>query len=67
MIKIWLDCDNTPHVPFFKPVIRELEKKGYTVVLTARVKLKKLYPSLLNNHQLKLVGSYNGLKSGYGS
>jgi len=21
----------------------------------------------LNNHQLKLVGSYNGLKSGYGS
>ncbi|HWH68909.1 MAG TPA: DUF354 domain-containing protein, partial [Candidatus Sulfotelmatobacter sp.] len=35
-MKIWIDLDNTPHVPFFKPVIRELEKRGYTVVLTAR-------------------------------
>ncbi len=35
-MKIWIDLDNTPHVPFFKPIIRELEKKGYTVVITAR-------------------------------
>jgi predicted glycosyltransferase len=34
--KIWIDLDNTPHVPFFKPIIRELEKRGHTVVLTAR-------------------------------
>lgn len=34
--KIWIDLDNTPHVPFFKPIIRELEKSGYSVVLTAR-------------------------------
>lgn len=34
--KIWIDLDNTPHVPFFKPIIRELEKKGYSVVVTAR-------------------------------
>lgn len=33
---IWIDLDNTPHVPFFKPIIRELEKRGYQVVLTAR-------------------------------
>jgi uncharacterized protein len=36
MMKIWIDLDNTPHVPFFKPIIRELEERGYTVVLTAR-------------------------------
>jgi uncharacterized protein len=36
MMKIWIDLDNTPHVPFFKPIICELEKRGYTVVLTAR-------------------------------
>jgi predicted glycosyltransferase len=36
MMKIWIDLDNTPHVPFFKPIIRELEKRGYTVILTAR-------------------------------
>jgi uncharacterized protein len=34
--KIWIDLDNTPHVPFFKPIIRELEKRGYQMVLTAR-------------------------------
>jgi uncharacterized protein len=35
-MRIWIDLDNTPHVPFFKPVITELEKRGHTVVLTAR-------------------------------
>jgi len=34
--KIWVDLDNTPHVPFFIPIIRELEQRGHTVVVTAR-------------------------------
>lgn len=34
--KIWVDLDNTPHVPFFRPIIRELEKRGYDVFVTAR-------------------------------
>jgi hypothetical protein len=34
--KIWIDLDNTPHVPFFKPLIRELDSRGHRVVLTAR-------------------------------
>jgi len=34
--KIWIDLDNSPHVPFFRPIIRELTKRGYSVVLTAR-------------------------------
>jgi predicted glycosyltransferase len=34
--KIWIDLDNTPHVPFFKPIIRELECRGHSVVITAR-------------------------------
>jgi predicted glycosyltransferase len=33
---IWIDLENTPHIPFFKPIIRELEQRGYAVVLTAR-------------------------------
>src|SRR2546430_15232174 len=36
LMRIWIDLDNTPHAPFFKPVIRELEQRGYEVVLTAR-------------------------------
>jgi len=34
--KIWIDLDNTPHVPLFEPIIEELEDRGYNVVLTAR-------------------------------
>jgi predicted glycosyltransferase len=34
--KIWIDLDNTPHVPFFLPIIHELERRGYKIVLTAR-------------------------------
>ena len=34
--KIWIDLDNTPHVPFFRPIIRELGNRGHDVVLTAR-------------------------------
>jgi predicted glycosyltransferase len=34
--KIWIDLDNTPHVPFFKPIIEELNKRDYFIILTAR-------------------------------
>jgi uncharacterized protein len=34
--RIWIDLDNSPHVPFFAPIIKELERRGYTVELTAR-------------------------------
>jgi predicted glycosyltransferase len=34
--KIWIDLENSPHVPFFKPIIEELEKHGHSVLLTAR-------------------------------
>lgn len=35
-VKIWIDLDNSPHVPFFMPIIKELEDRGFTVTLTAR-------------------------------
>ena len=34
--KIWIDLDNTPHVPFFEPIIEKLNERGFEVVLTAR-------------------------------
>lgn len=34
--KIWIDLDNSPHVPFFVPIIDELENCGFKVILTAR-------------------------------
>jgi uncharacterized protein len=34
--KVWIDLDNSPHVPFFLPIIEDLEKRGYRVIITAR-------------------------------
>ena len=34
--KIWIDLDNTPHIPFFRPIIDRLDERGYEVVITAR-------------------------------
>ncbi|PYN75276.1 MAG: hypothetical protein DMD97_15190 [Candidatus Rokuibacteriota bacterium] len=34
--KIWIDLDNSPHVPFFVPIIEALRQRGYSIVLTAR-------------------------------
>ena len=34
--KIWIDLDNSPHVPFFMPIIQELEKKGFDIYITTR-------------------------------
>jgi len=33
---IWIDLENSPHVPFFRPIIRELEARGFSVLVTAR-------------------------------
>ena len=34
--KIWIDLDNSPHVPLFRPIIDGLESRGHTVLLTRR-------------------------------
>ena len=60
MMKIWIDLDNTPHVPFFKPVIRELEKKGYTVVTTARDAFQVCELATLYDLPYKKVGKHYG-------
>ena len=67
--KIWIDLDNSPHVPFFIPIKRELEKRGYVVVLTARdayqvselldfygLKCRKIGRHFGKNKLLKVVG-----------
>ncbi len=34
--RIWIDLDNTPHVPFFEPIIEELKARGFPLLVTAR-------------------------------
>lgn len=34
--KLWIDLDNTPHVPFFEPIMEELRARGFPLLVTAR-------------------------------
>jgi predicted glycosyltransferase len=34
--KVWIDLTNSPHVLFFRPIIRRLDEAGVPVVVTAR-------------------------------
>jgi uncharacterized protein len=34
--KIWVDLENSPHVPFFRPIIHELGRLGIEVFVTVR-------------------------------
>jgi predicted glycosyltransferase len=36
MSSIWIDLDNAPHVPFFKPLIFGLQDRGHRVFVTVR-------------------------------
>jgi predicted glycosyltransferase len=33
---IWIDLDNSPHVPFFRPIVQQLKDRGFEVLVTAR-------------------------------
>ena len=35
-MKVWIDMTNSPHVPFFRPLIRLLEEHGHDVSVSAR-------------------------------
>ncbi len=34
--RIWMDLENSPHVPFFIPILEDLERAGCKVIVTAR-------------------------------
>lgn len=58
--KIWIDLDNSPHVPFFMPIIEGLERRGYQILLTARDSYQVC--ELLHLHRLscQVVGRHYG-------
>jgi predicted glycosyltransferase len=52
--------DNSPHVPFFAPIIDELEKRNYSVVITARDCFQVRELADLFHLQYKLIGRHSG-------
>jgi predicted glycosyltransferase len=58
--RIWIDLDNTPHVPFFLPIIRALEGKGHRVILTARDAFQVCGLAKYHGLQFRTVGRHYG-------
>jgi dTDP-4-amino-4,6-dideoxygalactose transaminase/predicted glycosyltransferase len=58
--KIWIDLDNSPHVPFFAPIIDELERRDYSVMLTARDCFQVRELADLFNLKCRIVGRHFG-------
>lgn len=59
-VKIWIDLDNTPHVPLFKPVIRELRHRGHRIITTARDAFQVRELAALLQVPTNLIGNHNG-------
>jgi uncharacterized protein len=58
--KVWIDLDNTPHVPFFVPIIEELKKSGCDVMLTARDAFQVCELAGQKGLQYTRVGAHHG-------
>jgi uncharacterized protein len=62
--RIWIDIDNSPHVPFFLPIIEELRKCGHEVILTARDAYQVRELLELDHLPCKVVGRHYGKNRG---
>lgn len=57
---LWVDLDNTPHVPFFQPIVQALKQQKWQVLLTARDAFQVC--DLADHHGLSYhkVGKHHG-------
>src|SRR6266446_3622909 len=58
--KIWIDLDNSPNVPFFAPIVEELKKRDYAVVLTVRDCFQVRELADLFHLNYRLIGRHSG-------
>jgi len=58
--RIWIDIDNSPHVPFFLPIIEELKKRGVEIDLTARDMYQVCQLIEFFNLPCKVIGRHYG-------
>jgi predicted glycosyltransferase len=58
--RVWIDLDNSPHVPFFLPIVEELKKRGIDVILTARDAYQVRELLDLYKVRCKVIGGHSG-------
>ena len=57
---VWVDLDNSPHVPFFAPIIKRLREQGYTVNISARKYSQTVSLANLYNLDYTIIGKHHG-------
>ncbi|MBN1983406.1 MAG: DUF354 domain-containing protein [Chitinivibrionales bacterium] len=57
---IWIDMDNSPHVVFFIPIIKELRRLGFHIVITVRDCFQVCGLADMNKLQYKKMGRHFG-------
>lgn len=57
---IWIDLDNSPHVPFFRPVAEALRSAGVEVLLTARDAYNVRDLLELHDMPCRIIGRHHG-------
>ncbi len=58
--KVWIDIDNSPHIPLFLPIIEELQKRGVALVLTARDMYQVCDLLEFFHLRCKVIGGHSG-------
>jgi uncharacterized protein len=59
-VRVWIDITNSPHVPFFRPLLGLLEQDGHEVEVTARAYAQTLELLELNAIEHHVVGPAHG-------
>ncbi len=59
-MRVWIDITNSPHVPFFRPLLRLLEQDGHEVEVTARAYAQTLELLELHGIEHHVVGPPHG-------
>ncbi len=59
-MRVWIDITNSPHVPFFRPLIRLLAEDGHEVEVTAREFAQTLELLERNGIEHRVVGPAHG-------
>jgi uncharacterized protein len=59
-MKIWIDLANAPHVPFFLPIIRELERRGNEVDVSFRDFNQTVELAKKNGIEGSVIGTHGG-------
>jgi len=58
--KIWIDITNSPHVLFFEPLIKMLEKEGVEFLITTRPYQQTIELLKQKNLNYKIIGKHYG-------